>query len=285
MDYSPVFTSELEHEYNFEGDFINIYGPSGCGKSTIVKLYFKDKNYVYLDDYNLSLENFLNLIKKVNKIDIMSYFLNSEEHTTIIIDNYDNYSYKYDDYSKYLRGFKVIIISINKYFKNAVYIPPPSELYLLNVLYCINSIENKNYKKVNIEGSFHKFYSSLSNNDFIEFDEYYSDLNCLKQIFDTKNYNLTDYNIKDFHTSYIYYTKNFKKLENIIEHISTSILFLNTEYYSYINNMLVCRLDSEIFKIYKEKINYVKKNNTIKECKIYGITPEELSLIKLIKKY
>lgn len=283
MDYSPVLTSELEHEYSFDSNLINIYGPSGCGKSTIVKLYFKDKNYLYLDDYNQTIDTFLSLIKKVNKIDIMSYFLNSDEYTTIIIDNYDYYSYKYADYSKYLQGFKVIIISINKYFKNAVYIPPPSDLYLLNLLYSINFIENKNYKRVNIEGSFHKFYTSLYNNDFIEFDDF--DLNLFfKKIFNSKNYDLVNYKIKDFHTSYIHYIKNLEKLQNITDNICTSITFLNMEYYSYINNMLICQLDTEIFTIYREKINYSIKNKTIKECKIHGTIPEELSLIKLIKK-
>ena len=164
MDSIPELTSELEHDYHIlkeSNRFINVYGPSGCGKTTVVKTYMKNKNYHYIDDYNQTVENFIEYIKKITRVDVMSYFMNNLDDTTLVIDNYDYFNFKYKDIEKYINNFNVIIISLTQQFRDSVYVPPPSEEYLLSLLSSINYLSCKNYDSVNINGSFLKFFCSI----------------------------------------------------------------------------------------------------------------------------
>jgi len=287
MDSLPELTSELEISYPIlkeSNRFLNVYGPSGCGKTTIVKTYMKNRNYHYIDDYNQTIENFIEYVKKITKVDVLSYFMNNLENTTIIIDNYDYFSFKYKDIEKYLKNFNVIIISLSSYFPNALYIPPPSEEYLLSLLNSINYLKNTNYKNINMENSFLKFFSSLMHGENIQFDNFYSELECLERIFETKDINLHIYDINNLHQNYIYHVNDIHRVSYLSDAVSESIIFNGTDYYQCISNMIVYSLDSKITNIRNSKLNYHKRSSIQKECIKLNVTPEELSIVKKIKK-
>ena len=287
MDFIPELTSELENEYSLlkeTNKFINVYGPIGCGKTTIVKTYMNGRNYHYIDDYNQTLDQFIEFLKKITQIDVMSYFTNNLENTTLIFDNYDYFSFKYKEIEKYVKDFNIIIISITKYFDNSVYIQPPTDEYLLSLLYMINYIYNKNYKNVNIEGSFLKFFSSIQHGDRIHFDNFYSELECLSNIFETKNINLILYDINNVQQTYLYHVNDIEYASYLSDTVSASIMFNGTEYYPCISNIIVYSLDSKITTIKSANLNYHKRTKIQKECKKLDVSPLELSLVKKIKK-
>lgn len=287
MDYVPELTSELEREYielkhlNFK--LLNVYGPSGCGKTTIVKTYLKNINYNYIDDYNQSYDTFVTFLKKLTRINVMSYFINDMSNSIIVIDNYDDYYFSYKDYSKYLENFKVIIISRIKYFKNFLYISPPSDEYLSMLILLINKFYDKRCNKVNTNGSFIQFFTSINSNYYEDFDNFNTDLESLSLIYETKDLNITSYDINDIHYSYLYNVNNLDTLNKCADNISTSIQFVGTDYYHVINNIIIYSLDSKIECINKFKLNYHRRNNIIRECKNFSVTPNELNLVKKIK--
>lgn len=287
MDLIPELTSELENEYPLlkeSNKFINVYGPIGCGKTTIVKTYMNGRNYHYIDDYNQTSDQFIEFLKKITQIDVMSYFTNNLKKTTLIFDNYDYFSFKYKEIEKYVKDFNIIIISITKYFDNSVYIQPPTDEYLLYLLHMINYIYNKNYKNVNIEGSFLKFFSSIQHGDTIVFDNFYSELDCLSNIYETKNINLVLYDINNVQQNYLYHVNKINLASYLADIVSQSISFIGTEYYQCISNMIVYSLDSKITSIKSVKLNYHKITKIQKECTRLGVNPSELSLVKKIKK-
>ena len=287
MDFLPELTSELEHDYAILKEcnkFLNVYGPSGCGKTTIVKTYMKNRNYHYIDDYNQTIESFLKYIKNITRVDVMSYLMNNLEDTTLIIDNYDYFNFKYKDIEKYIKNFNVIIISITEQFKDSIYVSPPSDEYLLSLLSSINYLSCKNYDSVNINGSFLKFFSSITHGNHIEFDNFYSELDCLGSIYETKDINLQVYDINNLHKTYMYHVNDIDKLAYLSDIVSGSITFNGTEYYPCISNMVVYTLDSKITDIKNTKLNYHKRSKIQKECNRLNVIPEELSLVKKIKK-
>lgn len=287
MEFVPELTSELEYDYPIlkeSNRFLNVYGPSGCGKTTIVKTYMKNRNYHYIDDYNQPIENFIEYIKKITRVDVMSYFMNNLEDTTLIIDNYDYFNFKYKDIEKYIKNFNVIIISLTQNFRNCLYVSPPSDEYLFSLLSSINYLSCKNYKSVNINGSFLKFFSSIIHGDHIEFDNFYSELDCLSSIYDTKDINKHVYDINNLHHTYMYHVNDMDKLAYLSNIVSDSIIFSYTEYYQCISNMIVYNLDSKITDIKSTKLNYHRRSKIQKECNRLNIIPEELSLVKKIEK-
>lgn len=287
MDYVPELTSELETNYpelkNLNFKLLNVYGPSGCGKTTIVKTYLKNVNYHYIDDYNQSYDTFITILKKLTRVNVMSYFVNDMSNSIVVIDNYDDYYFSYKDYSKYLVNFKVIIISRIKYFKNFLYISPPSDEYLSLLILLINKFYNKGYNKVNTNGSFIQFFTSINSSYYEDFDNFNTDLESLSLIYETKDLNITSYDINYVHYSYLYYVNNLDTLNKCADNISTSIQFIGTDYYHVINNIIIYCLDSNIKYIDKPKLNYHRRNNIIRECKSFSVTPNELSLVKKIK--
>lgn len=287
MDYVPELTSELETSYpelkNLNFKLLNVYGPSGCGKTTIVKTYLKNVNYHYIDDYNQSYDTFITILKKLTCVNVMSYFVNDMSNSIVVIDNYDDYYFSYKDYSKYLVNFKVIIISRIKYFKNFLYISPPSDEYLSLLILLINKFYNKGYNKVNTNGSFIQFFTSINSSYYEDFDNFNTDLESLSLIYETKDLNITSYDINDVHCSYLYNVNNLDTLNKCADNISTSIQFVGTDYYHVINNIIIYCLDSKIKYIDKPKLNYHRRNNIIRECKSFSVTPNELSLVKKIK--
>lgn len=287
MEFIPELISELEHDYPIlkeSNKFINVYGPIGCGKTTIVKTYMNGRNYHYIDDYNQTLDQFIEFLKKITQIDVMSYFTNNLENTTLIFDNYDYFSFKYKEIEKYVKDFNIIIISITKYFEKSVYIQLPTDEYLLSLLYMINYIYNKNYKNVNVEGSFLKFFSSIQHGDRIHFDNFYSELECLSNIFETKNINLILYDINNVQQTYLYHVNDIEYASYLSDTVSASIMFNGTEYYQCISNIIVYSLDSKITTIKSANLNYHKRTKIQKECKKLDVSPLELSLVKKIKK-
>lgn len=287
MEFIPELTSELEHDYSVlkkSNRFLNVYGPSGCGKTTIVKTYMKSRNYHYIDDYNQTMDSFVEYIKKITRVDVMSYFMNNLEDTTLIIDNYDYFNFKYKDIEKYIKNFNVIIISLTQQFRDSVYVPPPSEEYLLSLLSSINYLSGKKYKSVNTDGSFLKFFSSITHGNYIEFDNFYSELDCLSSIYETKDINLQVYDINNLHHIYMYHVNDIDKLSYLSNIVSDSILLNITEYYQCISNMIVYNLDSKITDIKNTKLNYHKRTKIKKECNRLNTVPEELSLVKKIEK-
>lgn len=286
MDCVPIYTSELENDYpklNDNYSLINVYGPIGSGKTTIIKTYMRNKNYHYIDNYNQTMEQFIDHLSKLTRVDVMSYFLNSLEPITLVIDNYDYFSFKYKDIQKYIKNFKIIIVSISKYFDNSIYIQPPSNEYLISLLYTINNLFNKNYQDVNLEGSFLKFFSSLEHGYNIEFDKFYSELECLSDIYNNKNIHLILYDINNVHVNYLEYVDSIESLSYLSGIISDSIVLNGTEYYQCLTNMVVYNLDSKITNIRNIKVNYHKKTKIQKECLEYYNNPLELSLVKKIK--
>lgn len=287
MDFIPELTSELEHDYPIlkeSNRFLNVYGPSGCGKTTIVKTYMKNRNYHYIDDYNQTMENFIEYIKKITRVDVMSYFMNNLEDTTLIIDNYDYFNFKYKDIEKYIKNFNVIIISLAQQFRDSLYVPPPSDEYLLSLLSSINYLSCKKYKSVNINGSFLKFFSSITHGYNIEYDNFYSEIECLGSIYETKNINLQVYDINNLHHTYMYHVNDIDKLAYLSDIVSDSIIFNSTDYYQCISNIIVYNLDSKITDIKSIKLNYHKRSTIQKECNRLNVTPDELSLVKKIEK-
>lgn len=287
MDFIPKLTSELEHDYPILKEsirFLNVYGPSGCGKTTIVKIYMKNRNYHYIDDYNQTMENFIEYIKKITRVDVMSYFMNNLENTTLIIDNYDYFNFKYKDIEKYIKNFSVIIISLTQQFRDSLYVPPPSDEYLLSLLSSINYLSCKNYQRVNINGSFLKFFSSITHGDHIDFDNFYSELDCLGSIYETKDINLQVYDINNLHHTYMYHVNDIYKLAYLSDIVVDSILLNGTEYYQCISNMIVYNLDSKITYIKSTNLNYRKRSKIQKECNRLNVIPGELSLVKKIEK-
>lgn len=287
MEFIPELTSELEYDYPIlkeSNRFLNVYGPSGCGKTTIVKTYMKSRNYHYIDDYNQTMENFIEYIKKITRVDVMSYFMNNLEDTTLVIDNYDYFNFKYKDIEKYIKNFNVIIISLTEQFRESLYVPPPTEEYLASLLSSINYLSCKNFRSVNINGSFLKFFSSISHGDHIEFDNFYSELDCLGSIYETKDINLQVYDINNLHHTYMYHVNDIDKLSYLSNIVSESIVFNGTDYYQCISNMIVYNLDSKITDIKSIKLNYHKRSKILKECSRLDIIPEELSLVKKIEK-
>ena len=287
MDFIPELISELEHDYPIlkeSNKFINVYGPIGCGKTTIVKTYMKGRNYHYIDDCNQTLDQFIEFLKKITQIDVMSYFTNNLENTTLIFDNYDYFSFKYKEIEKYVKDFNIIIISITKYFEKSVYIQMPTGEYLLSLLHIINYIYNKNYKNVNVEGSFLKFFSSIQHGDKIHFDNFYSELECLSNIYETKNINLILYDINNVQQTYLYHVNDIEYASYLSDTVSASIMFNGTEYYQCISNIIVYSLDSKITTIKTANLNYHKRTKIQKECKKLDVSPLELSLVKKIKK-
>ena len=287
MEFIPELTSELEHDYPIlkeSNRFLNVYGPSGCGKTTIVKTYMKNRNYHYIDDYNQTMENFIEYIKKITRVDVMSYFMNNLEDTTLIFDNYDYFNFKYKDIEKYIKNFNVIIISQTEQFRDSLYIQPPSDEYLLSLLSSINYLSCKNYASVNINGSFLKFFSSIAHDNYIEFDNFYSELDCLGSIYETKDINLQVYDINNLHHTYMYHVNDIDKLAYLSNIVSDSITFNGTEYYQCVSNMIVYTLDSKITDIKSTKLNYHRRSKIQKECNRLNIIPEELSLVKKIEK-
>jgi GTPase SAR1 family protein len=287
MEFIPELTSELEHDYPIlkeSNRFLNVYGPSGCGKTTIVKTYMKNRNYHYIDDYNQTMENFIEYIKKITRVDVMSYFMNNLEDTTLIIDNYDYFNFKYKDIEKYIKNFNVIIISLTQQFRNCMYVPQPSEEYLLSLLSSINYLSCKNYTSVNITGSFLKFFSSIAHDNHIEFDNFYSELDCLGSIYETKDINLQVYDINNLHHTYMYHVNDIDRVTYLSNIVSESILFNVADYYKCISNMIVYNLDSKITYIKSTKLNYHKRSKIQKECTRLNVIPEELSLVKKIEK-
>lgn len=287
MDFVPELTSELEHDYPIlkeSNRFLNVYGPSGCGKTTIVKTYMKNRNYHYIDDYNQSMENFIDYIKKITRVDVMSYFMNNLEDITFIIDNYDYFNFKYKDIEKYIKNFNVIIISLTQQFRESVYVQPPSDEYLLSLLSSINYLSCKNYQDVNINGSFLKFFSSITHGYNIEYDNFYSEIECLGSIYETKNINLQVYDINNLHHTYMYHVNDIDKLAYLSDIVSDSIIFNSTDYYQCISNIIVYNLDSKITDIKSIKLNYHKRSTIQKECNRLNVTPDELSLVKKIEK-
>lgn len=287
IEFIPELISELEHYYSIlkeSNKFLNVYGPSGCGKTTIVKTYMKNRNYHYIDDYNQTLDNFVEHIKKITRVDVMSYFVNNLEDTTLIIDNYEYFNFKYKDIEKYITAFNVIIISLTKQFTYSLYIPPPSDEYLLSLLSSINYLSDKNYIDVNINGSFLKFFSSITHGNCIQFDNFYSELEGLSTIYDTKDINLHVYDINNLHNTYLYHVNEIHKLSYLSDIMSDSIIFNGTEYYNCISNMIVYSLDSKITDIYNIKVNYHRRAKIKKDCIILNTIPEELSLVKKIEK-
>ena len=285
MDIIPELTSELEYVYpqlEKTNKFLNVYGPSGCGKTTIVKTYMKNRHYHYIDDYNQSFEQFIDLLKKITRVDVLSYFANNLDNNTLIIDNYDYFSFKYKDIEKYIKDFNIIIISIAKYFDKSIYIPSPSDEYLSSLLYMINHVYDKNYKNVNIDGSFLKFFSSINHGDNITFDNFYTELECLGNIYDTKNINLLLYDINNVQQTYMYYVNEIDYASYLADAISTSISFNGTEYYQCISNIIVYSLDSKITNIKNVKLNYHRRTKIQKDCSRLGVNPLELSLVKKI---
>ena len=286
MDYNPIHTSELEHEYPILLDsnpLINVYGPSGSGKTTIVKTYIKNKNHHYIDDYNQPVEKFIDNLTKITQIDVMSYFSNNLEKTTIVIDNYEYFSFKYKDIEKYLKKFNVIIVSESRHFENFIYIPPPSDQYLFGLLHSINTLFNKNYDEVNVEGSYLKFFSSIGSGYSISFDNFYSEVECLSAIYDNKNINIMLYDINNVHNNYLEHVNSIEKLSYLSSIISDSIRLNGTEYYQCVTNIIVYNLDSKIKSIKSFKVNYHKKSKIQKECSEYSTNPLELSIVKKIK--
>lgn len=287
MDFIPELTSELEHDYSIlkeNNKFLNVYGSSGCGKTTIVKTYMKNRNCHYIDDYNQSMENFIEHLKKITRVDVMSYFMNNLENTTVIIDNYDYFNFKYKDVKHYIKNFNVIIISQTQQFTESLYVPPPSDEYLLGLLNSINFLSDKNYKNVNIAGSFLKFFSSINHGYYIQFDNFYSELDCLSNIYDTKNINLEVYDINNLHHNYLYHINDIDKCAYLSQIMSDSILFNGTEHYRCISNMIIYNLDSKITDIKTLKLNYHARSKIQRECTILNTSPEELSLVKKIEK-
>jgi hypothetical protein len=287
IEFIPELISELEHYYSIlkeSNKFLNVYGPSGCGKTTIVKTYMKNRNYHYIDDYNQTLDNFVEHIKKITRVDVMSYFVNNLEDTTLIIDNYEYFNFKYKDIEKYITAFNVIIISLTKQFTYSLYIPPPSDEYLLSLLSSINYLSDKNYIDVNINGSFLKFFSSITHGNCIQFDNFYSELEGLSTIYDTKDINLHVYDINNLHNTYLYHVNEIHKLSYLSDIMSDSIIFNGTEYYNCISNMIVYSLDSKITDIYNIKVNYHRRDKIKKDCILLNTIPEELSLVKKIEK-
>lgn len=287
MECVPELTSELEHDYPIlkeTSKFLNVYGPIGCGKTTVVKTYMKNRSHHYIGDYNQTLEQFVDFIKKINNVDVMSYFTNQKENTTIIIDNYDYYSFKYKDVEKYLRSFNIIVISNVKYFENALYIQQPSDEYLLGLLYSINNVYDTDYVDVNINRSFLKFFSSIKFGSSIEFDNFYSELQCLSDIYYTKNINLLLYDVNNMHNTYLYHVNSIDKAANLSDAVSASILLSCTEYYQCISNMIVYSLDNKIKSIANIKLNYHTRSKIYKECKKRNVDPCELSIVKKIEK-
>lgn len=287
MEFVPELTSELEHDYPIlkeSNRFLNVYGSSGCGKTTIVKTYMKSRNYHYIDDYNQTMENFVEYIKKITRVDVLSYFTNNLEDTTLIIDNYDYFNFKYKDIEKYIKNFNVIIISLNQYFRDSLYIPPPSDEYLFSLYYNIHCLTEHNCRNLNINGSFLKFFSSIIHGNNIEFDNFYSELDSLSIIYDTKNINLEVYDINNLHHTYLYHINDIDKCAYLSQVVSDSILFNGTEYYQCISNMIVYTLDSKITNIKTLKLNYHKRSKIQRECAVLNTSPEELSLVKKIEK-
>lgn len=287
MDFSPELTSELEHDYPIlkeSNKFLNVYGPSGCGKTTIVKTYMKNRTYHYIDDYNQSIKNFVEYILKITRVDVMSYFMNNLEDTTIVIDNYDYFNFNYNDIEKYMKNFNIIVISLTRQFKDSLYIPPPSDEYLLSLLTSINCLSDKNYIDVNINGSFLKFFSSITHGNIIQFDNFYSELECLSNIYDTKDINLQVYDINNLQHTYLYHINDISRLAYLSDIVADSILFNGTEYYQCISNMVVYTLDSKITCIKSNKLNYHRRYQIQKDCNKLNTIPEELSLIKKIEK-
>ena len=287
MDFIPEFTSELEHDYPILKEtqsFLNVYGSSGCGKTTIVKTYMKSKNYHYIDDYNMSMDNFIEFIKKITRVDVMSYFMNNLENTTLVIDNYDYFNFKYKTIKSYIENFNIIIISNVKYFEKSIYIPPPSDEYLFGLMYSINYLNNTPYHDINTEGSFLKFFSSINHGTHIKFDNFYSELDCLSNIYDTKDINITVYDINAVHQSYVYHLNNIDRCAYMTDIISDSIYFNGTEYYQCMSNMVIYNLDSKITTIKNFNVNYHTRAKVYNDCKKLNCDPLELSLIKKIKK-
>lgn len=287
--YYPVLTSELEKNYVMIQDFVNneekilnVYGKSGCGKTTVVKLYLNDYNYHYIDDYNKQLESFIDFIKKLTRVNVLSYFMCDLKNSIIVIDNYDYFSYKLKDYYKYIKDFKIIIISNIKHFNNSLYIEPPSESYLVGLMYSINAYCNKKYKNLNFDNSFLKFYSSLSHSDKIDFDEFCTDIENLKKIYRYKCIDINLNDINNIQSTYLYHT-NMDNLASVYANLSNSITMINSEYYNVINNLIIQTLDSEITVIKKVKLNYHKRNNILKETSELIVSPLDLSLVKKIK--
>lgn len=287
--YCPVLTSELERNYDIIKDFINneekllnIYGNSGCGKTTVVKLYLSNINYHYIDDYNQPLESFVDFIKKLTSVDVLSYFMGNLKNSIIVIDNYDYFSYNYKDYYKYIKDFKIIILSTIKHFNNSLHIEPPTEDYLVGLMYSINAYCNKKYKNLNFDKSFLKFYSSVLHSDKIEFDDFCTDVENLKKIYRYKCIDVSLNDINNIQSSYIYYT-NIDNLDSIYSNLSDSIMMISSDYYNIVNNLIIKMLDSEITTIKKVKLNYHKRNKIIKEASELMVSPLELSLVKKIK--
>lgn len=287
--YYPVLTSELEKNYDILQDFVdneekilNVYGKSGCGKTTVVKLYLNDVNYHYIDDYNQQLESFIDFIKKLTRVNVLSYFMCDLKNSIIVIDNYDYFSYNLKDYYKYIKDFKIIIISNIKHFNNSLYIEPPSESYLVGLMYSINAYCNKKYKNLNFDNSFLKFYSSLSHSDKIEFDEFCTDVENLRKIYRYKCIDINLNDINNIQSTYLYHT-NMDNLDRVYANLSDSITMINSDYYNIINNLIIQTLDSEITVIKKVKLNYHKRNKILKEASVLVVSPLELSLVKKIK--
>jgi energy-coupling factor transporter ATP-binding protein EcfA2 len=287
--YYPVLTSELEKNYDIIQDFVNneekilnVYGKSGCGKTTVVKLYLNDINYHYIDDYNQQLESFVDFIKKLTSVNVLSYFMGDLKSSIIVIDNYDCFSYKLKDYYKHIKDFKIIIISNIKYFNNSLYIEPPSESYLVGLMYSINAYYNKKYKNLNFDNSFLKFYSSVSHSDKIVFDEFCTDIENIRKIYRYKCIDVSLNDINNIQSTYLYHT-SMDNLDNVYSNLSDSITLINYEYYNIINNLIIQMLDSEITSVKKVKLNYHRRNKILKESAELIISPLELSLVKKIK--
>jgi len=287
VDFVPELTSELEHDYpklKESNKFLNVYGPSGCGKTTIIKTYMRNRNYHYIEDYNQPIQNFIDDLTKITRMDVLSYFMNNTEDMTIVIDNYDYFNFKYKDIEKYIKNFNVVIISLTKQFENSLYVPPPSSEYLLSLLLSINYLSNQVYTNVNINGSFLQFFSSITYGFNINFDNFYSELKCLSCIYENKDINLELYSINDIHQTYLHHINNIDKLAYLSDVVSSSIILARTDYYYCLSNMIVYNLDSKITDIKLNKLNYNKRSKIEKECNRLKTIPEELSIIKKIEK-
>jgi energy-coupling factor transporter ATP-binding protein EcfA2 len=287
----PIISSELEHDISLNLDDktpLNIYGPHGSGKTTLVKLILKENHrvYHYIDDYSLTLENLMDNLQKITKVDVLSYFMNKVKDSIIVFDNFDSCNIKLNCLLPKLKEYKIIIISHFKYLDNSIYLKMPSRDYLIGVFlaYKILTGINLNLNDVDVDKSFFHFNNSLSLVHKSVHDIFYNDdILLLETIYKTRDLYNINYDTNNVHISYPNYCKSLKTLEKCSSILSDSLMY-NNEYYNTLNNILIHNLDSPINSIQKTKINYYNRAKIIKQCKDYNCEPLELSLVKFINK-
>jgi hypothetical protein len=258
---APELSSELERCYDLNVDgLLNVYGPVGCGKTTIVKCLLQHKKYYYLEDHTLSLNNFIETIKKFTPNDVLTSFKSEYVKSIVLIDNYDFYSFKIKDYRRYLKDFDIIVISNESHFSNSLFIPHPSEEYLNDLLMSIEAFCGERYKSAILTKSFHHFYNSLHLGDYYFTDKYRNELDTIRYIKKNKDYDVNNYNYGSIYASYVKACDDIDHVAVVASNLSDALVIDYPVYSSIVNGCIInINLLDSLTSI--PKMNYSKRNN------------------------